>query len=52
MCILIVSIIFAIVYVGYIYWIYIKSFMFPIERFKSNEISIENIKMQKKYHFI
>ena len=52
MNILISSIIFAILYIAYVCWIYIKSSMLPMERFKSNEISIENIKMQQFFHFI
>lgn len=52
MSILLSSIIFAIIYAAYVGWIYIESSMFPMERFKSNEISIENIKMQQFFHFI
>lgn len=52
MYILISSIIFAILYTVYAWWIYIKSFILPMERLKSDEISIENIKMQQFFRFI
>jgi hypothetical protein len=51
MYILIFSILFAIFYIIYSGWIYIKSNILQIERIKTNDISIENIEMRQYFHF-
>lgn len=51
MCALIGSMMFVLCYAAYVCWVYIKSYIFPMERFESKETSIENVKMQQFFHF-